>query len=141
MPGAVNYQAGGNILPMTFVMSQYLIDDQVIQADGTQPIIGISQMGILNFPGGPGQQTYAAVSGGIIGVFQDEANDEPLLTINVAVTGGSMLVSASDGTGIPWVKGSSVTQYVGAEARQSSLGSTFPQNIRVRPRIWGGRAS
>ncbi len=140
MPGAVNYQSGGNILPMTFVMAQYPIDDAVIQADGTQPIIGISQMGTLNFPGGPGQQTYAAVSGGIIGVFQDEANDEPLLTINTAVTGGQMLVSAADGTGTPWLPGASTTQYVGAEARQSSLGGTFPQNIRVRPRIWGGRA-
>lgn len=141
MPGAVNYQSGGNILPMTFVMANYPIDYQVIQADGTQPVLGITQMGTLNFPGGPGQQTYAATSGGVISVFQDEANDEPLLTVNVAVTGGQMLKSASDGTGTPWLPGSSLTQYVGAEARQSTLASAgFPQNIRVRPRFNFGRA-
>lgn len=142
MPGAVNYQAGGNILPMTFVMANYPIDFQVQQADGTQPVLGISQMGIANAPGTGLSQTYAAVSGGIVGVFQDEAYDEPLLTVNVAVTGGTMLVSASDGTGTPWLKGSSVTQYVGAEARQSTLPTAgFPQNIRVRPRFNFGRAS
>jgi len=140
MPGAVNYQAGGNILPMTFVMANYPIDDQVIQANGTRPILGITQMGTKNFPGGPGQQTYAATSGDCIGVFQDEANDEPLLTISAAVTGGQMLKSDGDGYGIPWDGASTSQQFVGAEARQSSLGATFPQNIRVRPRFFGGRA-
>ena len=134
---AVNYQAGGNILPMTFVMANYPIDFQVIQANGTQTIIGISQMGTLNFPGGPGQQTLAAVSGGPIGVFQDEARDEPLLTVNVAITGGQQLCSASDGTGIPWISKSATQQFVGAEARESTLpGVAFPQNIRVRPRFY-----
>lgn len=140
MPGAINYQAGGDILPMTFVMANYPIDFQVIQANGTRPILGITQMGTLNFPGGTANQTLAAQSGGCIGVFQDEAYDEPLLTISAAVTGGQWLISDSSGYGIPWNGASTAQQFVGAEARNGSLGSTFPQNIRVRPRLFGGRA-
>ncbi len=140
MPGAISYQAGGDILPMTFVMANYPIDDQVIQANGTRPILGITQMGTKNFPGGDGNQTLAATSGGCIGVFQDEAFDTPLLTISAAVTGGQMLKSDGSGYGIPWDGASSAQQFVGAEALQSSLGATFPQNIKVRPRFWGGRA-
>lgn len=121
-------------------MANYPIDFQVRQADGTQEIIGITQPGTLTFPGGPGNQTLAAVSGGVIAVFQDEANDEPLLSVSAAVTGGQLLKSDASGYGIPWLPASTAQQFVGAEARQSTIGATFPQLIRVRPRMFGGRA-
>lgn len=140
MPGSINYTAGGNIIPMSFVSPNFVtpnaIDFQVIQSTGALPIVGIAQMGIFNPPGAGGNQTLAATSGGIIAVFEDESYDEPLLTVNTPVSGGQYLVSDTDGTGKPWIPKSTTQQFIGAFARQSTLpGVGFPQNIRVAPRF------
>ncbi len=113
-------------------MANYPIDYQVKLADGTQPVIGIAQEGIKNFPGGPGNQVFCAVSGDFLSVYQDPEFNECLLEIGAAVTGGQMLVSDSVGRAIPFVPTSSSAQYIGAEARDS--GSTVGQLIRAVPR-------
>lgn len=136
MPGAVNYQSGGTIKVSRFVMANYPIDYQVITADGTQEILGISQEGTKAFPA-PNSTDVAAASGDILAVYQDEANDEPLLYISASVTGGQLLKSDATGGGTPWSPTSTALQFVGAEARQSGVSGDF---IRVRPRFLGGRA-
>ena len=132
MPGSINYQAGGNIGVSCFVMANDPIDYQVITANGNQPILGISQMGANHFPDGTSSTLIAAASGQILAVFADADHDEPLLYLGASVTGGQLLCSDAAGHGIPFVPGSSVAQYVGAEARQSGASGAL---IKVRPRF------
>lgn len=134
MASSINYQAGGTIKVSRFVMANAPIDYQVVQADGSLPIIGIAQPGTKAPPGliGSSPSDTAAASGDIIAVFQDEANDDVLLYLGATVTGGQLLKSDANGLGTPLLASSTTYQYCGAEARQSGASGDL---IRVRPRI------
>lgn len=138
MPGSVNYQCGGTVGTSRFVSPNLAgpyngIDFQVVNANGSQPIVGISQPGTKVPPGTPGfDDNIAGTSGDIIAVFQDEANDEPLLRIAGTVTGGMYLKADTNGFGVQFNPNSTTAQYIGAEARQSGVSGDL---IRVRPRI------
>lgn len=132
MSCSVNYQSGGSILPSHFVMANSTTDLQVVTADSNHPILGISQMGTNNYPAPSQSSPYAAISGQIIGVFQDEENTECLLALGGTVTGGAMLCSNSIGEGINFILSQNTAQYIGAEARQSGISGGL---IRVRPRL------
>ena len=131
MASSVNYMADGNIRPHVFCM-RGLAPYSAVQADGTKPIIGISQMGTWGSPNTPFDTGFAASSGQPINIFQDEDHDECLLTLGATVTGGQLLISDSNGFGIPLSYASSSVQNVGAEARDSGASGAL---IRVRPRL------
>ncbi len=132
MSSSINYMAGDNIRPMVFAMQDVLNTYSIVQADGSQPIKGITQMGGYGSPGTPFDNGFAAVSGGKLNIFADEEHDEPLLIIGAAVTGGQLLISDSNGFGIPVNYSASTKQFIGAEARDSGASG---QAIRVRPRF------
>lgn len=132
MASSVNYKAGGNIRPSVFTMAYGPAAYCVVQADGTQPILGISQEGVQNSPGTAADTGFAAASGMWLNIYQDEDHDEPLLYIGDTVTGGTLLKSDANGFGIPVVLTGSTVQYVGAEARTGGVSGDL---IRVRPRF------
>lgn len=132
MSASINYIAGDNVRPMVFCSNDTHERYAVVQADGTQPIVGISQMGTQGSPGTPFDTGFAAASGRPINVFQDEDHDEPLLILGASVTGGQLLKSDANGFGTPVSYSSSSTQFVGAEARDSGASG---QAIRVRLKL------
>ncbi len=129
-----SWQAGATVGPSRFVSPQLNgIDYTVIHSDGTQNIVGITQLGTLIPPGTPGfDANIAAVSGGFVGVFADEDEDEVLLYLGATVTGGQLLISDTNAFGKPINTAASVAQYVGAQARESGVSGDL---IRVIPRI------
>lgn len=132
MASSVNYIADENIRPSVFTMHSVHTAYGAVQADGTQPILGISQEGTYGSPGTPFDNGFAAVSGGKLNIYQDEDHDECLLFIGATVTGGQLLISDANGFGIPVDYSSATKQFVGAEARDSGVSG---QRIRVRPRL------
>jgi hypothetical protein len=124
----ISYTADGNIAPSRFVSISAGEDYRVDQADGTLPIVGISQKWLETF-----DATYHATAGKTCCTFG--LGQTGLLQLGGVVSAGDYLKADSNGKGVQASLTATGHQEVGAFALMSGLSD---EKIEVRVVTFGG---
>jgi hypothetical protein len=125
--------ANGNITPSSFVKIDTSVSGggKVVLSGAGEDIYGISQPGVRNYPGGTGDDGYAAIAGENVMVYVPPEK-EVLLRLGGTVTAGDWLKSDASGFG---VTSSSDREKVGARASRSGVsGDLIPVQVIIGER-------
>lgn len=129
-----NFLAGGDIRVMRFVKQDTSADNQVLEADTNERVIGISQEGGREAPLPSVTTNYAAQSGEPIHVYGP--GEQCLLTLGSGgCAAGDRLKSDTDGNGVSIATTGVTKQFAGARALSAGNAG---EAIRVLVEIWEG---